>query len=189
MQPSRRSQRLKVILIAALFFGPLLLAFYFYYGHGLEQLRPSTQRGHLLSPIQVLPATWGDQTAPWANRHWTLLLAGSDPLDAKGQGLLNDLIKVRLATEKDKDRVVVALLQSNKSSLPSDLNSVQLVLDDAALSHLGAILAVDSGPVLGSNRVFLVDPNGNLVMWYESGQNLLDVLNDLLKLLKLSHIG
>lgn len=189
MTSTRTQQRSKIILIAALFFGPLLLAFYFYYGHGLDQLRPSTQRGHLFSPIRTLPLNWDGQTTPWATRHWTILLAAANPIDVTGQRLLADLIKVRLATEKDKDRVVVALLQSSKIELPAGLGSVALVQDNDKLSHIGKLLSIDEKSVFGSNRVYLIDPNGNLVMWYESDQNLLDVLNDLLKLLKLSHIG
>jgi len=81
------------------------------------------------------------------------------------------------------------LLQDSETTLPAELESVRVVLDSTALGTLGSALSVDQTPVWGSNRVYLIDPNGNLLMWYDGHQNLLDVLNDLLKLLRLSHIG
>ena len=128
-------------------------------------------------------------TPPWASRHWVLLLAAQPEVDETGLKLLADLQKIRLATEKDKDRVQVALLQDSEKKLPADFDAVIPVLDNLQLESLGALLTVDDKPVWGSNRIYLIDPNGNLVMWYDPQQNLLDVLNDLLKLLRLSHIG
>jgi hypothetical protein len=186
---STTNPKLKLIAIAAMFFGPLLLAFYFYYGHGLDRLKPTTQKGHLVSPARSLPQNLPAGAAPWASRHWVLLLVNQPHIDAQGLQLLTDLQKVRLATEKDKDRVQVALLQDSETTLPAELESVRVVLDSTALATLGSALSVDQTPVWGSNRVYLIDPNGNLLMWYDGHQNLLDVLNDLLKLLRLSHIG
>jgi hypothetical protein len=184
------AQRLKILLIALLFFGPLALAFYFYYGHGLDQLRPTTQKGHLFEPVRTLPERWeGGGDPPWAMHHWSIWVAADHGVDDDTLQLLADLGKVRLATEKDKDRVEVVLLQPSNVPVSRLQGAVHVVQDDSDLTHVGSALKIDEQSVWNSGRIILVDPNGNAVMWYEKGQNRLDVLNDLLKLLKLSHIG
>ena len=50
----------------------------------------------------------------------------------------------------------------------------------------GAARAVSGGP---ANSLFIVDPLGNLMMRHDASHTTKDLLSDLKKLLKLSHIG
>ena len=92
------------------------------------------------------------------------------------EAALQQLRQLHVLLNKDADRLRRALL-----TLPDAQPSV--LSDYPALEHLtGALLELEEG-------IYLVDPIGNLVLFYpliEAGQ---PVLDDLKKLLKLSQIG
>jgi hypothetical protein len=62
-----------------------------------------------------------------------------------------------------------------------------LIVLDASSPEAQTLLA--QFPAERANSLFIVDPLGNLMMRHDAGHTTKDLLSDLKKLLKLSHIG
>jgi hypothetical protein len=67
-----------------------------------------------------------------------------------------------------------------------DLITVQA---SAAAASLTAILEHAGHGPAAADRVYLIDPLGNLMMWYAADARPKGMLEDLKKLLRLSHVG
>jgi cytochrome oxidase Cu insertion factor (SCO1/SenC/PrrC family) len=195
-----RRRRLQLVAIALVFAGPLGLAFWLYYGGGALLPHARVNRGVLVDPVRPLPAASlptpaGPPTAgDFLRGKWSLVTVVGAECDAGCRQRLAELRKVRRALERDGSRVRRVLLGAPGCCRAAELGPPEADLvvawldgqDGAALLHefpdYGA-------PVADSGRVYLVDPLGNLLMTYPPGADLKDLLKDLEKLLRLSHIG
>jgi cytochrome oxidase Cu insertion factor (SCO1/SenC/PrrC family) len=195
-----RRQRRVLIGLAVLFFAPIGLSFYLYYGHsGLEPGR-RVNFGELVQPPRPLPAvaltlTDGRTTGSDVFMHkWTLLYVGPGNCDARCRTALYDTRQVRLALDRDMDRVqrlfVAATPCCDEGFLRATHPDLITVRADAAAAPLLADLPTpDSIPADTAGRVYVIDPLGNLMMYYRPDAKPKGMLEDLKRLLRLSHIG
>lgn len=194
-----RKRRLQLVLLALVFFGPLAVAFYLYYG-AAWQPAGRTNVGELLQPVRALPEASlqtpsGKPTAPdFLRDKWSFVYVGEGACDARCRQALDDMRAVRLALDRDADRVQRVFLYEASCCDVTLLDGPQkgLVaawLDEQAGAPLRAQFPTDKGPVAQSGYVWLVDPLGNLVMRYPTPLDKRGVVKDMEKLLKLSHIG
>ena len=106
----RRQRRLLVVL-ALIFFAPLGLAFYLYYGHGTWHPGGHVNAGELIQPVRPLPSAalplWGSGTTDpnFLKHKWTFLYVLSGPCADHCRSRLYDTRQVRLALDRDMDRV------------------------------------------------------------------------------------
>jgi hypothetical protein len=123
---------------------------------------------------------------------WTLLYWGAGGCSAGCRTDLYNTRQVRAALGADRDRVRRVFLAEGaccdlewlRTQQP-DLITVQA---SAAAAPLTAILAhAGGGPA--ADRVYLIDPLGNLMMSYAADARPKGMLEDLKKLLRLSHVG
>ncbi len=199
-----RARNLRTLaLLAALFLLPLALAFFAYYATGW---RPSAHvnHGQLITPARPLPAVAlprvaldgsGDVAAAGAaaapfGRTWTLLYIGSGDCDASCRDSLYVMRQTRLGLNNDMARVARVFLVTGRCC-----DRVFLARDHAGLEVLDAG-ATAARPLLAQfpaadreHTLFIVDPLGNLMMSYDARGNPRGLLEDLKKLLALSHIG
>ena len=106
----KSSSRVQFYLLVALFFGPLLVATWVYFG---TSLRPSgqTHHGNLLDPVRPLPAAtqWltpeGDVAKDLSGDLWTLLQFVPDPCEEACQNDLYRSRQVWLALDRRRVRV------------------------------------------------------------------------------------
>jgi hypothetical protein len=63
------------------------------------------------------------------------------------------------------------------------------LLTDAHTAAITPQFLIDDAPVMASQRVYIVDPLGNLMMYYQPDADARGMLKDLQKLLKFSKIG
>jgi cytochrome oxidase Cu insertion factor (SCO1/SenC/PrrC family) len=191
----RRQGRLLVIL-AVLFFAPLGLSFYLYYG---RDWRPAgrVNAGALIDPARPLPALalplrQGGVTDPqFLKGKWTFLYVQQGKCTDGCQRHLYDTRQVRTALDRDMDRVQRVFigdadccdLQALHAMHP-DLIAIPASPADEALLEQLPRAAADK-----SERIYLIDPLGNLMMFYEAGANPKGMLDDMKRLLGLSHIG
>lgn len=194
--------RTKLLFIIALFVGPILLARW-YFTEVMESGPVSTtNRGQLIHPARpvsdnLLQAVSENTPGTLLQDKWTLLHMESDCPES----CLNSLYHTRqlhYALNKDMDRVqrVMVDLSSGASiaGLP-DLKArhPQLNLatasDDGRASLLSLFQVDERRPGELPGRIYLLDPMGNLLMWYSPDQDPRDILKDLRKLLKISQIG
>jgi cytochrome oxidase Cu insertion factor (SCO1/SenC/PrrC family) len=197
--------RTQIWILICVFFAPLLLAFILYYG--FEGWRPggSTNRGELIDPARPLPevalpeANGGELTPAELRGKWTLVYVGDGRCDDACRASLTLMRQTRLALNDEMSRVQRLFLVTGNCCDQTYLDA----------EHGGLITALADNPpgktlmqVFPSGmqgqeaghegRIYVVDPLGNLMMTY--GPELIantpkGLLEDLKKLLKLSHIG
>jgi hypothetical protein len=197
--PVGRRSRAQVWIVVALFFAPLALAFLLYYGGSGWRPPGSTNHGELISPPRPLPSValptpGGAPLAPetWHGK-WTLLYVGDGRCDGRCRAALVLMRQTRLALNKDMTRVQRIFLATgnccDRAYLDAGHPGLTLALAD---SDAGAtLLAVfpDAGPATDGS-IYVVDPLGNLMMRHQPEPPPAEgLLEDLRKLLKLSHIG
>ena len=186
-----------ILALAALFVLPVAGSFWLYYG---ASWRPAghTNRGELIRPARPLPevplpvvSSAGVQ--PAANvfsKRWALVYIGDGDCDRSCQYALYVMRQTWLALNTDAPRVERVFLATAKCCAPSALSSAQagLIAQDASVSAGGKLIAVFPREDR-EQMIFLVDPLGNLMMRYDLRRDPKGLLQDLRKLLQLSHIG
>jgi hypothetical protein len=197
-ESSRRRARLGLIGLAALFFVPLALSFYLYYG---TSWRPEggAQHGELIAPARPLPAAslqQADGTTTgegFLRGKWHLVYVGDGSCAAACRDALVKGRQVRLALDKDIGRVGRVFLYEGQAPDPDLLSAGHPDLVAASLSGesaAGLRAAFAAGPEpAAADCLYIVDPLGNLMMRYPPDAAPRAILTDLERLLRLSHIG
>lgn len=187
-------------LLIAIFFVPLAIAFVMYYGFGW---RPGgmTNQGDLISPPR--PIATGTLLSPQDQPieedvfkdKWTLVYIGNGQCDARCREALTLMRQTRLALNEDAARVRrlflatadccdIEYLQTEHEGL------ITARADEASDRELLATFPTYGNiAVENAGRIYIVDPLGNLMMSYAPDAPQKALLEDLEKLLKLSHIG
>jgi len=191
---SRWRGRRQFLLVASIFFVPLATAALLYYSSGW---RPAVgAHGELVNPprrIEVAGLMRRDGSpAPQDafEGKWSLVHDAGAACGERTRELLDELARVRLALDKDMDRVRRVLLHQGSC------DSIQLLSRDSDLVVLAAVGPAGQGflaqfpPALASGEgIYIVDPLGNLMMAYPAGGSARGLLKDLERLLRLSSIG
>ena len=195
MEDVRARGRRKFLLIAALFLVPVIVVFGLYYG-GIWRPAGSSAKGELVHPARPLELAGlrhadGKVAGIEAFQgKWTLIYIGDGACDEACRTALTYGRQTRLAVGKDMDRVQRMFLTTGNCCDQNYLNTEQvgLVTMDVASPEAQALLAQFPGD--RTHTLFIVDPLGNLMMRHDASQVInKDLLSDLKKLLKLSHIG
>ena len=180
--PSR--PRTQIWILIGVFFVPLALAFLLYYGSGGWRPPGSTNRGELISPPRPLT-----NVETWRGK-WTLVYVGDGRCDERCRAALTLMRQSRLALNKDMTRVQRVFLATGNCCDRAYLDAEHpgLVIELADSGPGADLLAAFPDTAAGS--IYIVDPLGNLMMRHAPAPApTKDLLEDLRKLLKLSHIG
>jgi cytochrome oxidase Cu insertion factor (SCO1/SenC/PrrC family) len=196
----RRGRR-QLLGLAALFFVPLAVAFWLYYGPTDWRPAGGSHKGDLIDPARplpeiALPTADGPPTEPGFLRgQWSMLYVGDGLCDQRCRQALYLMRQSRIALNKDMDRVQRVLLVTGRCCDRGFLAQehpdliVARVDDAASAAILEPFPSYDGIPVSAAGRIYLVDPLGNLLMSYPPSAPDKALLTDLKKLLRLSHIG
>ena len=182
--------RLQLILIALVFFGPLILAAWMYFGG--SGLRPEgrTNHGVLLEPIVNIAEQLPESTIiPHNESRWLLVYANDGNCDEPCEFALYTLRQSRLMLGKEMDRLKRVFLHGESvpdTVLLADQHAGLITLQDSALTTL---LKTKKPAELAAGGYFLVDPLGNLVMYFRPDIDPSDMVEDIKRLLKHSRIG
>ena len=200
--PPVRSRK-QVWILVVVFFAPLLLAFLFYYGLGVRPAG-STNHGDLITPPLPLPevvlpsATETSLPASTLRGKWTMVFIGDGACDSRCREALTLMRQTRLALNDDLIRVQRLFLISgnccDRNYLDTEhagllLGRIDNPSGQTLLETFPADSSLNSAGAAQSGRIYLVDPLGNLMMSYAPDAPPKGLLEDLKKLLKLSHIG
>jgi cytochrome oxidase Cu insertion factor (SCO1/SenC/PrrC family) len=195
-RPSRSRQQIWILIGA--FVAPLALAFLLYYG---LNVRPhgTTNKGDLIHPAVPLPEVElpGAADQPLAadalRGKWSMVYIGDGACDVRCREALTLMRQTRLALGDKMDRVQrVFLISGNccdQAYLAAEQSDVLLGRIDNSAGQTLLETFPDTSRAATSGRIYLVDPLGNLMMKYEADAPQKGLLEDLKKLLKLSHIG
>lgn len=199
-----RRPRAQAWLLIGVFFAPLLAAFLLYYGgsyFGAGGWRPpgSTNHGDLINPARPLPqvalTTPSGAKLDSAALHgkWNLLYVGDGRCDARCREALVLTRQTRLALNDDLTRVQRLFLVTDhccdQAYFDAEHPGLLLARVDDAAGRQFLEAFPDSATVGQQGRIYIVDPLGNLMMSYSPDAPPKGLLEDLKKLLKLSHIG
>ena len=182
--------RLQLTLLALVFFGPLILAAWLYFGGTGLQPDSRTNKGELLEPIIALPEVLpGSPLLEQLDGQWSLVHVNTGPCDDACKQAIYTLRQSRLMLGSDMERLQRVLLRAE--SAPDTV-----VLGE---EYAGTITLVDdalSGLLLGKRPIsvtaggyYLVDPLGNLVMYFPPELDPSAMVKDIEHLLELSRIG
>jgi hypothetical protein len=198
MSAHGRRQRRLLIAVALMFFAPLGLAFYLYYGHGAWAPARRVNAGELVQPPRslpplTLPLQLGGVTDPkFLEGKWTFLYVQRGRCGEDCGRHLYDTRQVRLALDRDMDRVQRVFIGDgdccDTSALRASHPDLIMVLASPADEPLLALLPGSAGRE-NSGAVYLIDPLGNLMMLYAADTKSKGMLEDMKRLLRLSHIG
>jgi hypothetical protein len=182
--------RVKLILLALIFFGPLAASFFLYYF--LDDWRPegSTENGILLTPepLSGEPLIPGKEQLRFKGK-WSMVYVGEGECNDACRKALYESRQVRRSLGKAMDRVqrvfVVTDRQANMGFLTEE--------------HPGLIVVTEPSPgrsdllnTIGTYHpgdIFLVDPIGNLMMRFPTDTGMKGIKKDMVHLLKVSRIG
>ena len=196
-----RVKHTPIILLVALFALPLILAYGLYwYGwrpggtinHGelVQPARPIADA--LLRTLEGRDIRFHD-----LRRKWVLVYFGSSQCGEACERNLYKMRQVRLAQGKDADRILRMFLLTDGRSLDrlrpklAEYPGMQVISGPAEnVKTLAQQFALPAGsPLDGLERIYVVDPLGNLMMSYPAGADASGVRKDLVRLLKVSQIG
>jgi len=181
--------RVQMLLIASVFFGPLAVATWMYYG-GHFQPEGRTNHGALIKPIvNVAEELPGSDVAMKGDGYWVLIYADENACAERCKDALYTLRQSQKMLGKEMDRLKRVFLHGESSPdtvMLADEHTGLITLRDDGLS---ALLNNKKSAELSAGGYFLMDPLGNLVMYFEPEIDPRDMVTDIKRLLKLSRIG
>ena len=185
-----RKGRIQLILIAAVFLGPLAVATWLYFGG--QGLTPEgrTNSGALLEPIinlaEALPAS---PLHDVGDGYWSLVYTNQSVCDDACEYSLYTLRQSRLMLGREMDRLVRVFLHGDtvpNTVLLAEEHQGLVTLQDSSLNDL---LEAKKPAELRSGGYYLVDPLGNLVLYFGPDIEPSAMVEDIKHLLELSRIG
>ncbi len=199
-----RRQRRMLVGLAVLFFAPLAVSFYLYYGPASWRPARHVNHGDLIDPARPLPAVVlplanpdgaGSSSAPdLLKSKWTLLYVGEGSCPDTCRRELYNTRQVRFALNRDMERVQRIFLATGRCCdwhyLQTEQPDLITLLGTAEAASLIALLpSYGAVPPATAGRVYIIDPLGNLMMSYAPMAPAKGMLTDLKRLLGLSHVG
>ncbi len=184
------SGRLQLTLIAAVFFGPLIFAAWLYFTGDLIRPMARSNHGALLEPIINLNDVLPDSGAASPDDgRWLLLYASRDACGETCRNALHTIRYVRLMLNKDMSRIARVFLHGDITPDTLFLAEEHKGLITIADAKLHSVLANKRPAGLPAGGYYLIDPFGNLVMYFGPDIHPRDMIDDIGHLLRLSRIG
>lgn len=197
------SSRQALVLLGLLFMTPAFVAWVMH--NSSEQgWRPqgTTNRGMLVHPARplALPEVMmvaGQSANDFLQGRWTLLYIGDADCDAVCNENLYKMRQIRTAQNENMRRIQQLYLVRDEA-LPAALTAllandykdtaVTLMTTDQ-VQQIAPYFLIDGVSMQAAERVYIIDPLGNLMMYYPPDADPGGMLKDLKKLLKYSKIG
>ena len=185
-----------MLLLIGLFLLPPIAAWLAWQYLGQHGVDATTNAGSLIHPARPLSmdtlAQHAGLDAAELRGRWLYVVFGGDECKDVCKRQLYLTRQVRIAVNKDTQRVNRLLLLDRapdaalRASLEQD--HPDLMIGVAPRAHIDKAFEGDKFGVVGK-QFYLVDPLGNLMMYYDENVNPKGILRDLQKLLKVSQVG
>jgi cytochrome oxidase Cu insertion factor (SCO1/SenC/PrrC family) len=197
------NSRQALVLLGLLFMTPAFVAWVMH-NSSEEGWRPegTTNRGMLVHPARPLtfPADLmvaGTSANDYLQGMWTLVYIGDIDCDEVCNNNLYKMRQVNIAQNENMKRVQRLYLVRGEglsgtlgALLEKEYSKMAVVLfPDSQAQQLAADFLIDGVSMEGAERVYIIDPLGNLMMYYPADADPGGMLKDLKKLLKYSKIG
>jgi cytochrome oxidase Cu insertion factor (SCO1/SenC/PrrC family) len=166
MQHTIKKTRTKFYLLLLIFIFPLVGSSLLYHFRDHFHFK-TTNLGTLVSPAIDVKNIWKTST----QRKWHIVYVTAKECDEQCKLIAHQLHQIQIALGKDHERVDILQPQEDIAKLKNAFDSQsqkEFVINE---------------------KIYLVDPNGNLFMYYPSSTNPMNILKDIKKVLKASQIG
>jgi cytochrome oxidase Cu insertion factor (SCO1/SenC/PrrC family) len=196
------TSRQAFVLLGLIFMAPAFVAWVMHHSGGGWRPEGMTNQGNLVQPARPLtmPAGLAAGDKPlneFLQGKWTLLYIGDADCDAVCIDSLYKMRQIRIAQNENMKRVqTLYLLQgeavpaSLSARLAQDYRDLTVVPVTAAqAAQFAPDFELDGVGMEAAERVYFIDPLGNLMMYYRPDAAPGGMLKDLRKLLKYSRIG
>lgn len=191
MDAKQRRGRWKLYLVLAMCASPLIFSYLTYY---VIQPTGRTNYGTLLDPrLYPVPTLDGSKLSENLRTYkgkWIMLQVSSSDCQAACQNTLLNMRQLRLMQGREMNRIErVVLITDQKpveTTLLSEYDGTHFVRADA--KAIAAWLPAEEGGNV-HDRIYLIDPLGNLMMRYAVDADPEKIKKDISKLLKASSIG
>ncbi|WP_213297761.1 cytochrome C oxidase subunit I [Paraburkholderia sacchari] len=187
--------RWMLLLIALICGAPIAISYFTYYV--IKPKGGSTSYGTLIEPQRAIPATLmvtGDdgREVPLDSLkgHWLMISVDGGACGESCAQKLYFMRQVRATQGAERERVVTVWLRTDDAAVPTVVKSAypdtrMLRADSASVAEW--LPATDKTKDTG--HIYLVDPNGNLMMRFPEQPDPSKIKQDVTKLLKWSRIG
>lgn len=201
-EPRFRS-RAVLILLAALFIFPVVAAYVLFY---IMEWRPQgmINTGELIKPVQMFPkvsfATTQNKSFNYSDlKHSWILFSVSDGIcDEACQFQIYKMRQIDTGMADKQERIErLFIIRSNRGNtqfinkLSRDYPEMWVIKGpDNAVNDIIRTISKTTAPKQSIfNKIYVVDPMGNLIMRYKPDADPKGVLKDLTRLLRFSHQG
>ncbi len=190
-----RRARWTVLLVLLICAAPVVASYLTYYV--FKPAGGTTNYGTLIEPQRPEPAGFavhddsGALVPPSAFQgKWLLISVGPSACDTACVQQLYFARQIRATQGADRDRIVAVWLRTDNGPIAADLRTAYpdtrgWVADPQALAQW---FPTDAGTQM-SDHLYLIDPNGNLMMRFPKDADPSKIKNDIAKLLRVSTIG
>lgn len=198
-----RKNQITMILLFTMFVAPILIAVYIF-NTDVTDSYATKNRGHLISPAKELKnieLQYVEDSKPYTlveqEHQWVLAYVGAGVCDEKCKRQLVVIRQIRLAQGGEFTRINRFYLMLDKQS-EQFMKEVKAYHPGLAIVNgskaqtdnlISQFTLDDKVDVAASNRIYIIDPIGNLMMYYEFDANASDIAKDLKRLLKASQMG
>jgi hypothetical protein len=156
----------QLFIMLFIFVIPIIISWILFHYHTYFHLKTLNHGTLISSPIDVKYLY--SETESAQQKKWRIIFVANETCDNPCREIDHQLKQVQKALGKDSDRVNTLLLNNKNKQL----------------TKLQTTLHVDP-----NNKIYLVDPLGNLFMYYASDENPMNILKDLKRVLEVSQIG
>ncbi len=201
-ESQKNSNRRKLVMVLVVFVLPVVVAVSMY----LSGWKPAATANHgeLIQPVRLIEDKMmqavDGKAVKFSELHgkWTMVYFDSASCTEECMKQLYLMRQVHIAQGKDQDRVQrVFILTDEKAPEDKVIDNLAAKLSDYAgmqvwkgdktvLSKLAQEFGMESEAVTASRAIYLIDPQGNLMMRYVGGIDPAGIRKDLVRLLKYS---
>ena len=189
--------RVKFLGLIGIFLSPFIAGWLALY---VFEVRPASGNyGTLVQPIKklkwpTLETLQGETLEAGFGRKWTFLLFAGDSCDELCRNNLFYMRQIRTLLGRDTMRLQNVLITAQQPDdkmmvYLQDFPNLKVIAKNRDADLYNQFYLQGLGEVGSSPRIYLVDPDQNLMMYYPAENDQARVLQDIKKLMKLSQIG
>ena len=175
---ARRKSRRTLLLIALVSIAPVIASYGAYY------LFPRDKQVNYGELLPTQPPPDGGALAEFKGR-WSLVIAAPAACDAPCAAALYATRQARTIQNREVDRVARVWLVTDDASPPPAPDPTLLAEHPDLAVRRGSLASWPAG----ADRIYLVDPLGNMVLAWPRDPDIKKMANDISRLLKASRIG
>lgn len=173
-----------LVALFMIFTLPVIFSWIVYTYHGYFHLN-TTNHGILVTPPIQVSALFNIEQAQ--KKQWQIIFAPRHCDDVQSDRILFELHQLRKALGENQGRVNL-VLWDNQTCLSVALHDFhKVILNDQQTKDLQNALHQNAKFI--ADKIYLVDPRGNLFMYYPATTDVMNIFSDLKKVLGVSQIG